>query len=41
MKTDILDREYAQLLAAIQPKVIETEEENGYQNQPDLQLQKL
>jgi HTH-type transcriptional regulator / antitoxin HigA len=28
MKTAILDREYAQLLAAIQPKVIETEEEN-------------
>jgi HTH-type transcriptional regulator / antitoxin HigA len=28
MTTAILDREYAQLLAATQPKVIETEEEN-------------
>jgi HTH-type transcriptional regulator / antitoxin HigA len=30
MKTAILDREYAQLLAATQPKVIETEEENEF-----------
>jgi HTH-type transcriptional regulator / antitoxin HigA len=30
MKTVILDREYAQLLAATQPKVIETEEENEF-----------
>jgi HTH-type transcriptional regulator / antitoxin HigA len=30
MKTAILDREYAQLLAAVQPKVIETEEENEF-----------
>jgi HTH-type transcriptional regulator / antitoxin HigA len=30
MKTAILDLEYAQLLAAIQPKVIETEEENEF-----------
>lgn len=27
--TAILDREYAELLAAAQPKAIETEEENG------------
>ena len=30
MKTAGLDREYAQLLAATQPKVIETEEENEF-----------
>jgi HTH-type transcriptional regulator / antitoxin HigA len=30
MKAAILDREYAQLLAATQPKVIETEEENEF-----------
>ena len=30
MKTAILDREYAQLLVATQPKVIETEEENEF-----------
>jgi HTH-type transcriptional regulator / antitoxin HigA len=30
MTTAILDREYAQLLAAVQPKVIETEEENEF-----------
>ncbi len=30
MKTPILDREYAQLLVAVQPKVIETEEENEF-----------
>jgi HTH-type transcriptional regulator / antitoxin HigA len=30
MTTAILDREYAQLLAATQPKVIETEEENEF-----------
>jgi HTH-type transcriptional regulator / antitoxin HigA len=30
MKTAILDREYVQLLAETQPKVIETEEENEF-----------
>ncbi len=30
MTIAILDREYAQLLAAVQPKVIETEEENEF-----------
>ena len=30
MKIAILDKEYAQLLVAVQPKVIETEEENEF-----------
>jgi HTH-type transcriptional regulator / antitoxin HigA len=41
MKAAILDREYAQLLAATQPKVIETEAENEFYLAEVTQLMRL